>query len=116
MKGLCDNVDSGAEQFNDHEICFSLKAPPQPQQSQQPQPLLLRVRKAQDVLDAPYQLRYIGQPEVGDIRRPTLVRSSIEIACTSTVIEFLMELGCRVDFEYVNKGINSYFRIFYLNN
>lgn len=64
----------------------------------------MRVRKAQDVLDAPYQLRYIGQPEVGDIRRPTLVRSSIEIACTSTVIEFLMELGCRVDFEYVNKG------------
>lgn len=67
--------------------------------------MLLRVRKAQDVLDAPYQLRYIGQPEIGDRTRPTLVRSSIEIACTSTVIEFLMELGCRVDFEYLNKGI-----------
>lgn len=65
-------------------------------------------------MDAPYQLRYIGQPEVGDIRRPTLVRSSIEIACTSTVIEFLMELGCRVDFEYVNKGILFYY--FFLFN
>ena len=73
----------------------------QPQQSQQP--ILLRVRKAQN-LDAPHQLRYIGQSELGDRNRPTLVRSSIDIACTSTIIEFLTELGCRVDFEYTTKG------------
>lgn len=98
LKGLCDNVDSGPESFNDHEVCFSLRAP------NQTNPLLLRVRKSQDV-DAPYQLRYIGQPELGDKMRPTLVRSSIDIACTNTVMEFLTELGCRVDFEYTDRGL-----------
>lgn len=29
LKGLCDNVDSGPEQFQDHEICFSLRIPNQ---------------------------------------------------------------------------------------
>lgn len=66
-------------------------------------PLLLRVRKALDV-EAPHQLRYIGQPEMGDRTRPTIVRSSIDVACTSTVVEFLTELGCRVEFEYTNRG------------
>lgn len=32
-----------------------------------PQPLTLRVRRAIDYLDMPYQLRYIGQPELGKI-------------------------------------------------
>lgn len=63
----------------------------------------MRVRKALDV-DAPYQLRYIGQQELGDRSRPTLVRNSLDIACTSSVVEFLTELGCRVDFEYTNRG------------
>lgn len=99
LKGLCDNVDSAPESFNDHEVCFSLRNPTSPQTA----PLLLRVRKAQDV-EAPYQLRYIGQPELGDRTRPTIVRSSLDIACTSTIVEFLKELGCRVDFEYINHG------------
>ncbi|XP_059619679.1 mediator of RNA polymerase II transcription subunit 18 [Phlebotomus argentipes] len=97
LKGLCDNVDSGPEPFHDHEICFSLRGQNQNQQLQ------LRVRKAQDI-DAPYQLRYIGQPEVGDRSRPTLIRSSIDISCTASVLEFLTELGCRIDFEYANRG------------
>lgn len=29
LKGLCDNVDTGPEQFHDHEICLSLRAPNQ---------------------------------------------------------------------------------------
>jgi len=99
LKGLCDNVDTGPESFHDHEICFSLRVPNQTV----PPPLLLRVRKALDV-EAPYQLRYIGNPEIGDRTRPTLVRSSIDIACTSTIVEFLTELGCRVEFEYTNRG------------
>lgn len=64
----------------------------------------MRVRKAQDVPDAPYQLRYIGQPELGDRTRPTLVRSSIDVSCTASIVEFLTELGCRVDFEFTIKG------------
>lgn len=65
---------------------------------------MLRVRKALDQPDAPHQLRYIGQPELGDKSRPTVVRSSIDIACSGMVIEFLTELGCRIDFEYTIRG------------
>lgn len=25
LRGLCDNVDSGTETFNDHEMCFSIR-------------------------------------------------------------------------------------------
>lgn len=84
------------ESFNDHEICFSLRDPKQTS-------LQFRVRKALDV-DVPYQLRYIGQPEVGDRTRPTLVRSSIDVRCTRSILDFLTELGCRVDFEFINRG------------
>lgn len=69
-------------------------------------PLSLRVRKAtpETYQFQPYLLRYIGQPEIGDRTRPTLVRSSINVACTPSVVDFLTELGCRVDFEYINRG------------
>ncbi|XP_055842334.1 mediator of RNA polymerase II transcription subunit 18 [Episyrphus balteatus] len=98
LKGLCDNVDAGPEQFHDLEVCLSLRPP------NQMQPLLLRVRRALDMdKNNPFQLRYIGQPEL-DRARPTLVRSSIDMGCTSTVLEFLTELGCRIDFEYVSRG------------
>lgn len=57
-----------------------------------------------DVNDAPWQLRYIGQHELGDKNRPTVVRSSIDMACSSTILDFLTELGCRIDFEYYTRG------------
>jgi len=40
----------------------------------------------------------------GDKNRPTIVRSSIDIGTSSTVLEFLTELGCRMDFEYIVRG------------
>ena len=49
----------------------------------------------------PWQLRYIGQPELGDKTRPTIVRSSIDIATSNTVVDFLNELGCKLDSEYM---------------
>lgn len=97
LRGLCDNVDSGPETFHDHEMCFSIRGT-------NLQPLLLRVRRALDYQDMPWQLRYIGQPEIGDKNRPTIVRSSIDIGTSSTVVEFLTELGCRMDFEYIVRG------------
>ncbi|CAH0546372.1 unnamed protein product [Brassicogethes aeneus] len=101
LRGLCDNVDSGPESFQDHELCFTLRAAnPSPTSIALP----LRVRRALDVADAPWQLRYVGQQELGDKSRPTVVRSSIDMACTSTIVEFLTELGCRVDFEYTARG------------
>jgi len=68
------------------------------------QSFMLRVRRALDHPDYPWQLRYLGQPELGDRNQPTVLRSCIDIACTSNVVEFLSELGCRMEFEYVLKG------------
>uniref|UniRef100_A0A0K8USZ5 Mediator of RNA polymerase II transcription subunit 18 n=1 Tax=Bactrocera latifrons TaxID=174628 RepID=A0A0K8USZ5_BACLA len=96
LRGLCDTVDASPEQFHDLEVCLSLRQPTQTA------PLMLRVRRALD-RDSPFQLRYIGQPEL-DRSRPTLVRSSIDVGCTSTILDFLTELGCRLDFEYVSRG------------
>lgn len=100
LRGLCDNVDTGPEKFHDHEICFSMR-------QNMPAPLSLRVRRALDSLDMPFQLRYIGQPELGPLgekSRPTIVRSSYDIGCGSSIIDFLQELGCRMDFEYIASG------------
>lgn len=71
----------------------------------------------------PYQLRYIGQPELGktslnctlvnrhliltflgDKSRPTILRSSIDVATTPTIVDFLTEMGFRMDFEYILRG------------
>lgn len=84
LRGLCDNVDSGPETFHDHEMCFSISNVYFSVHvlcplhiilniifilgSVTPQPLTLRVRRAIDYLDMPYQLRYIGQPELGKFR------------------------------------------------
>ncbi|KAI4458409.1 glycosyl hydrolase [Holotrichia oblita] len=100
LRGLCDNVDDGAETFYDHEMCFSLCM----NSSGNPLVFPLRVRRALDAQDAPYQLRYIGQQELGDKNRPTIVRSSIDVACSASIVEFLQELGCRLDFEYTARG------------
>lgn len=109
LKGLCDNVETAPEQFADYEACFSLRAPlteQQGMQQQQPAPILLRVRRSNDPSDAsmPFQLRYIGNPELGDAKRPTLVRASFDISCSPTIMEFLQEMGCRLEFEYTVRG------------
>lgn len=98
LRGLCDNVDTGPETFHDHELCLSLRGPTPGA------PLVLRVRRALDVPDAVWQLRYVGQHELGDKNRPTVVRSSLDMACSSTIVDFLTELGCRIDYEYIVRG------------
>lgn len=109
LRGLCDNVDGGTETFAEREMAFSIRGtgstplnlrvrrplldhPPQPQSQQQ----------QQQQSDVPWQLRYIGQPELGN--RPTIVRSCYDIACSDNVVDFLQELGCRLEFEYIAKG------------
>lgn len=102
LKGLCDNVDTLPEPFHDLEVCMSLRQP------NTNQPLLLRVRRALG-REAPYQMRYLGQPEV-DIRRPTLVRSCMDCACSNGILDFLSEMGFRLEFEYIAKGNNAFKR------
>ncbi|XP_034841508.1 mediator of RNA polymerase II transcription subunit 18 [Maniola hyperantus] len=98
LRGLCDNVDAGPETFDDQEVCFILRDP-----NQQALPSMLRVRKALDARDMPYQLRYIGQAD-GEKNRPTVLRSVLDIACSGMLFEFLNELGCRIEYEYSVKG------------
>jgi mediator of RNA polymerase II transcription subunit 18 len=100
LRGLCDNVDVGPESFHDHEACFVLPGNP----SQAAQALSLRVRRPLDDNQSPWHLRYVGQPELGDKNRPTMVRSVLDVACGSDVVEFLKELGCRREFDFVSKG------------
>nr|SVE88244.1 EOG090X0CKJ [Daphnia similis] len=104
LRGLCDAAETGPETFHDHEMCFSLKASSPGGTPQQQQSFLLRVRRALDHPEYPWQLRYLGQPELGEKNQPTVLRSCIDIACTPNVVEFLSELGCRIEFEYVLKG------------
>merc|ERR1711997_1048129 len=52
----------------------------------------------------PWQLRYLGQPEIGE-KRPTLVRSCYDIACSDNAVEFLTQLGFRLDYEFAAKGL-----------
>lgn len=40
--------------------------------------------------------------EIG--QRATTVRSCYDITCSENAVEFLTELGCRMEFEYVAKG------------
>ncbi|XKL67726.1 hypothetical protein PGB90_003217 [Kerria lacca] len=107
LRGLCDNVDTGAETFYDQEMCFSIRG--SSSSSSMPQLLYLRVRRALDSTmpqEMPCQLRYTGEPELGtgDKARPTIVRSSVDVAVTPSILEYLTELGARIEFEYVARG------------
>lgn len=54
--------------------------------------------------EMPWHLRYLGQPELGDKNRATLVRSCVDVACSKNVTQFLNEMGFKQDFEYLSKG------------
>lgn len=57
LRGLCDNMEP--ETFTDHELVYLLKG-------QQGNPFILRARRSLSNPTAPWHLRYLGQPEVGD--------------------------------------------------
>ncbi|CAL1265959.1 unnamed protein product [Larinioides sclopetarius] len=67
-------------------------------------PLILRARQALDHPEMPWHLRYIGQPEIGDKNRATMIRSCIDVDTSNNVVQFLNELGFRLDYEFVLKG------------
>ncbi|RWS30018.1 mediator of RNA polymerase II transcription subunit 18-like protein [Leptotrombidium deliense] len=97
LRGLCDNGDSAPETFFDHEYVYSIRQP-------NGQPMTLRVRQSREKKDYPWHLRYLGQPEIGDKNRATLVRSCIDVACSSNICIFLNEMGFKMDYEYICKG------------
>lgn len=46
----------------------------------------------------------IGQSEVGDKNRATMVRSCIDVACSDKICDFLIEMGFKLSFTYLTKG------------
>ncbi|XP_067051902.1 mediator of RNA polymerase II transcription subunit 18-like isoform X2 [Acropora muricata] len=50
------------------------------------------------------QLRYVGQSEMGDKSRSTLLRSCVEVSTSDNLITFLKELGFKYESEFVLKG------------
>lgn len=64
----------------------------------------MRVRQDLERKDYPWHLRYLGQPEIGDKTRATLVRSCIDVACSNNVGQFLQEMGFKKDYEFYSKG------------
>ncbi|XP_059364652.1 mediator of RNA polymerase II transcription subunit 18 [Carassius carassius] len=95
LRGLCDNMEP--ESFADHELVYLLKG-------QQGNPFMLRARRSLLHPTAPWHLRYLGQPEVGDKSRHALVRNCVDVAALHSLPEFLNEMGFRMDHEFVAKG------------
>uniref|UniRef100_A0A8C3EJQ6 Mediator of RNA polymerase II transcription subunit 18 n=4 Tax=Corvoidea TaxID=192204 RepID=A0A8C3EJQ6_CORMO len=95
LRGLCDNMEP--ETFLDHEMVFLLKG-------QQASPFVLRARRSMDKNGMPWHLRYLGQPEIGDKNRHALVRNCVDIATSDNLTDFLVEMGFRMDHEFVAKG------------
>ncbi|KAK2190504.1 hypothetical protein NP493_78g07038 [Ridgeia piscesae] len=97
LNGLCDVVSEMPEKFHDHEMVYHLKGVGV-------QPMVFRVRRALDHPDSPWHVRYVGQPEIGDKTRQTLVRSYIDVGTSDNISLFLTEMGFKQDHEYVAKG------------
>lgn len=102
LKGLCDDPELTPFPFDEYEGSFSLNL----HRNQAAAPLQLRVRKpaVKTLEESTVLLRYIGQLEIGDHSRPTLVRNMLDIRVTNNVVDFLLGLGCEIDFEYQTRG------------
>lgn len=85
------------DNFTDHELVYLLKG-------QQGNPFILRARRSLSHPTSPWHLRYLGQPEVGDKSRHTLVRNCVDVAASHSLPEFLNEMGFRMDHEFVASG------------
>jgi mediator of RNA polymerase II transcription subunit 18 len=97
LRGLCDNSDSSPEKFRDHEMVFTIRSATGGSTS-------LRVRKSLDQLSNPWHLRYLGQPEMGDKSRATIVRNCIDCSVSNNCLQFLNDMGFRLDYEFVLDG------------
>lgn len=98
LSGLCDNIDTGPENFHDQDLVYTLRAMPAVP------PVILRVRHAIDLPDDPWHIRYIGQSDIGNKSRNTLIRSCLDIGTSVNIGKFLSEMGFVLEYEYIVKG------------
>lgn len=97
LRGFCDNADSPPETFHDHEMVYTIRSASGSSTS-------LRVRKSLDHNSNPYHLRYLGQQELGDKSRATIVRNCIDCSTSNNCVQFLIDMGFKLDYEFVLKG------------
>jgi len=100
LRGL---TDIPSQSFEEHELVFSIKGGIS-------NPIVIHVRRTlQDPnkeQPAPWLIRYVSQPESDLTRKwPTVVRKSVDVLVQSDdMMQFLKDLGFRLDYEYVAKG------------
>ncbi|KXJ12677.1 Mediator of RNA polymerase II transcription subunit 18 [Exaiptasia diaphana] len=100
LEGLCDNTSHERDKFSDHEIVYSLR--------NGNTSVVLRARHSLVDQAAPWILRYVGQAEMGDKSRATLLRSCVEIPTSDNLSAFLEEIGFKFDYEFVSTGYYFY--------
>ncbi|KAL5006203.1 hypothetical protein ScPMuIL_015009 [Solemya velum] len=97
LQGLCDNAEGMPQKFQDHEMVFMMRG-------NTPQQIIsFRVRHSLHQRQN-WVLRYTGQTEIGDKNRQTLVRTCCDVATSDNVVQFLNEMGFRLDNEFIAKG------------
>ncbi|CAF3295957.1 unnamed protein product [Rotaria socialis] len=97
LQGLCDNITGEVEQFDDHEIVYTLRIPGASNVS-------LRVRYAIDDIPNPiYHLRYVASAEL-DKSQSVSVRQFHDCCVTKNIQAFLQDLGFAYDHEFFAKG------------
>ncbi|XP_078486120.1 blcap protein [Ciona intestinalis] len=97
LQGLCDNVSP--EAFTDHERTYVMRNTT----SNMP----ITVKACQSLVDksaAPWQIKYMGNTDVGDRTKSAMIRSSVSVAVSKDPSEFLEDLGFVLQFEVILKG------------
>ncbi|CDW57520.1 mediator of RNA polymerase II transcription [Trichuris trichiura] len=96
IKGL---ADPRSEAFSEHELVFANKS--------STGPITWHVRRSLDHPDAPFHLRYVGNPDPDENKKcPTIMRKTMDCLCHSNdMMGFLGNLGFRMQYEFVAKGV-----------
>ncbi|KAK3605559.1 hypothetical protein CHS0354_005860 [Potamilus streckersoni] len=97
LRGLCDNAENQPEIFHDHEIVFIMQGNPNQQ------PMYFHVRHSL-IHPESWHVRYLGVAEVGDKNKLTLIRHCVDAGASSNVVDFLNEMGFKIDYEFIAKG------------
>lgn len=99
LRSMSDNSEEGLVRFKQHETIYSMRESPSNSGF-----VSVRVRRPLNAPDQPYQLCYLGNPELGDKSRLSTVRTCVEVNCTPNVAAFLQHLGFIIEYDFVSQG------------
>ncbi|XP_064384123.1 mediator of RNA polymerase II transcription subunit 18-like [Halichondria panicea] len=96
LRGLADFATCGGIAFIDKEQTYKIEIGNTRS--------VVRVRQSLDNAEAPLQLIYTGQLDLGDANRPAGVRSCVHTACSNSAAECLKEIGFMAVYELILRG------------